>query len=119
MRDTLHEIRWKKVLFCARSVGGLFYATRRYERDLNERSLGTEDYSLPAISTRFKPGEIPLGSRTIQRRSAWSTCRTIVPSQGGWLLAESINTKSGPMCVMLIDSPLRISRISTWAECAP
>jgi hypothetical protein len=76
-------------------------------------------YSEVVISTRFDSAEMPFGSRTVQRRSALSTCKRIVASQGGCLTAVSTITKSEPICVMLTDFPVRISRMSTWAECAP
>ena len=61
------------------------------------------DYALAARATRLDSAEIPSGRCTFQRRSLWSTCKTMVASPGGWPLADSIKRKSGPMCVMLMD----------------
>jgi len=80
---------------------------------------GRLDYWLNASATRFEVLEIPWGSPTFHWLSLSSTFKKMDASPGGWSAGDSTSTKSGPICVMPMDTPLINNRISTWAECAP
>src|SRR5438093_11413319 len=77
------------------------------------------DYSLSAMATRFELAEMPSGRRTFHRLSLSSTLSRMDASPGGYSAGDSTTTKSRPMWVMPMHVPLTMSRISTWAECAP
>ena len=71
------------------------------------------------MATRLEPADMPCGSCTFQRRSLWSTCKTMLASPGGWSNGAFTRRKSGPNCSTGIEPPSTRSRIFTWAECPP
>jgi hypothetical protein len=87
--------------------------------DFLPREHRKQDHAPVAISTLFLLAEMPLGNRTFQRRSLWSTCKIRLATAGGWLTGDSTRTKSGPICVTERESPFTKRHMFTWAECPP
>jgi hypothetical protein len=84
--------------------------------DFLPREHRKQDHAPVAISTVFLLAEMPLGNRTFQRRSVWSTCKIRLATAGGWLTGDSTRTKSGPICVTERESPFTSRRMFNWAE---
>ena len=60
--------------------------------------------------------EMPLGNRTLQRRSLASTHSSSIASQGRCSVADWRMRKSGPICTTGMELPLSSKRIFTLAE---